>query len=176
MTMNPNKYTAKIYAFSGAQGTGKTTAARTVAKSLRKQYPGSSVCLITDVERHCPYPINQEATHQAQQWIFNKQMAAEITAVAEYDCVVTDRTLMDVIAYSFAAGFQAQADDMLRIWRRHAPLYYRKIVFRSICTNHWNLEDGCRDTDPVFRSRIEATLYELYCYVGMTSQPHFSEV
>jgi hypothetical protein len=166
-----------IIAFSGAQGTGKTTAAGRVAGLYRDQikFSGAGVCLITDIERQCPYPINQEATHEAQQWIFNKQMAAEILAAAEYDIVVTDRTLMDVIAYSFVAGFRAQADDMLAVWRRHA-CYYRRIVFRNIATNHWNFEDGCRDTDPVFRARVEATLYELYRYVGMTTQPQFFEV
>ena len=166
-----------IIAFSGAQGTGKTTAAGRLADVYQTatKLSSATVCLITDIERQCPYPINQETTHQSQQWIFNKQMAAEITAAAEYDVVVTDRTLMDVIAYSFAAGFRAQADDMLQVWRRHAS-YYRRIVFRSIATNHWNVEDGCRDTNAIYRARIEATLYELYRYVGMTTQPQFFEV
>jgi hypothetical protein len=128
-----------------------------------------------DVERQCPYPINQEASQEAQEWIFYHQIAAELHAVGRYDLVVADRTVMDVIAYSMAAGFRLQGDSLLAVWRRHSP-WYSRIIFRHAATNAWNLEDGLRDTDPVFRARIEATLYELYKYERVTTQARFSEV
>jgi hypothetical protein len=164
-----------IHAFTGPQGTGKTTGAYQYANWLVKENPGKTVGLVVDVERRCPYPINQETTRKAQEWIFFHQMAAELSAMAEYDLVVSDRTIMDVIAYSMASNFRLQADDMLFIWRKHSH-YYSRIIFRHSATNAWNLPDGCRDTDPAFRARIEATLYELYKYAHVTTQARFSEV
>ena len=164
-----------IHAFSGPQGTGKTTRAYEYANRLIKNNPGKTVGLVVDVERRCPYAINREATRKAQEWIFFNQMAAELSALAEYDLVVSDRTIMDVIAYSMAANFRLQGEDMLSVWRRHSH-YYERIIFCHAATNAWNIEDGCRDTDPLFRSRVEATLHELYKYEHVTSQARFSEV
>jgi DNA polymerase III delta prime subunit len=164
-----------IHAFTGPQGTGKTVAAYDYAAILSKENPGKTVKVVSDVERCCPYPINREATREAQEWIFYHQIAAELNAMAHYDLVVTDRTIMDVIAYSMAAGFRLQADGLLAVWRKHSH-WYKKIVFRHARTNCFNVEDGCRDTDPVFRARIEATLYELYKYEGVTTQARFSEL
>lgn len=175
MKTDGNNGHGNVIAFSGAQGTGKTTAAKMWAGRLEKENPRKSVGLVLDIERKCPYPINRETTHQAQEWIFFHQLSDEIHAAVEHDIVVTDRTVMDVIAYSMAAGFYAQVDEMLGLWRRHEH-YYRKIIFRNTVTNWWNVEDGCRDTDPVFRARIEATLYELYRYAAVTTQERFSEV
>jgi len=164
-----------VHAFSGAQGTGKTTSAYQYAAWIMKEFPGQTVGLVADVERNCPYPINREATRRAQEWIFCRQIAGELDALARYDLVVTDRCIMDVIAYSMSAGFKMQADDMLFVWRKYER-HYGKIIFCHTMTNGWNVADGCRDTDPVFRQRIEATLYELYKYAGVTIQPRFSEV
>lgn len=164
-----------IVAFSGAQGTGKTTRSYQESVWLSKENPGLTVGTVTDIERRCPYPINREATREAQEWIFYHQLAAELHAMAHYDLVVSDRTLMDVVAYSMAAGFRLQADEMLLVWRKHSR-YYQRIVFCHGRSNAFNVADGCRDVDPVFRARIEATLYELYKYEHVTTQSRFLEV
>lgn len=173
--MQMNNGHGKIIAFTGAQGTGKSTAAVFWGAAIQADYPEKTVRVVSDIERECPYPINREATPEAQEWIFFRHLMAETEAALNCDVVVSDRTLMDVIAYSRTAGFRAQVDEMLQVWKVHVP-YYQKIIFRRILTNYWNVDDGVRDTDPEFRARVEANLYGLYRYAGVTSQARFSEV
>ncbi|MDR1040157.1 MAG: ATP-binding protein [Deltaproteobacteria bacterium] len=90
-------------AFSGAHSTGKTTAARSLLKLLQKEgYRGT---LVTETARSCPFPINREATPEAQKWIWERQIGAEAEAVrdgekAGLDVVVCDRTILDSLCYS----------------------------------------------------------------------------
>jgi len=83
----------------GAQGTGKTTLAFKLAHELKAADPSKCVTIISEVVRRCPLPVNTSTTPEAQMWIFNHQMAAEIEAAAKNDIVICDRTLIDNLAY-----------------------------------------------------------------------------
>ena len=73
---------SNIIAFSGAHGTGKTTAVYDLAAKLKKN--GVNVGIITETARECPFPVMSSGCHvppeYSQLWIFNRQMQAEIEA------------------------------------------------------------------------------------------------
>jgi nicotinamide riboside kinase len=90
-------------AFSGAHSTGKTTAAQSLMKLLEKEgYRGS---LVTETARSCPFPVNREATSEAQKWIWDRQIMTEANAMRTgekwgADFMIFDRTSMDSLCYS----------------------------------------------------------------------------
>lgn len=168
--MNP-----KIIAFTGTHGVGKTTAAYQGASIVKIQNPGKSVGILTDLEARCPYPINRGASEAAQEWIFFNKMACELDLAAQFDLIVTDRTLFDVIAYTYYCRFKSLADDMMAISGRHMGIYQSIRFLRSVSFSY-NYEDGIRDTDPDFRQGVEDILFTLYHQAGITGQDRFSEV
>ena len=168
--MNP-----KIIAFTGTHGVGKTTAAYQGAARVKVQFPEKTVGLLTDIEARCPYPINRGCNEKALEWIFFNKMAAELDLAAQFDLIVTDRTLFDVIAYTYYSGFKALADDMTAVSGRHMGLY-QSIRFLRAASFSYNYEDGIRDTDPDFRQAVEDILFTLYHRAGITGQERFSEV
>jgi hypothetical protein len=108
-------------AFSGAHGTGKTTAARSLVKLLRKEGYGGT--LVAATARYCPFPINREATPEAQKWIWDRQVEAEAEAMSHgerqgLEFVVCDRTIMDSLCYTFWHREKARA---LEGWTRSDP-------------------------------------------------------
>ena len=92
-------------AFSGTHGTGKSTTAALEYHNQKIIHHGKSVILLCDLEALCPFPINRETTEQAQSWLFANQIQSEIQASSRFDVVVTDRTIIDIIAYTYVAGF-----------------------------------------------------------------------
>jgi hypothetical protein len=161
-----------IHAFSGAHGTGKTTAAYQYAAAIAKENPGKTVGLVVDVERRCPWPINREASDRAQEWIFTHQLAAETQAIYDYDLVVSDRTILDVVAYTHHCGYKDLGYDMLK-FAQYRMRRYCRIHFLCTHTHCWAIEDGCRDTDKVYRAEIETIMLSLYKACGITEQERF---
>lgn len=152
----------KIIAFSGAQGTGKTTSAYHQARELKIINPDKSVATLCDLEAFCPYPINQEATEETQEWIFSNQIRQELTAMHRFDLVVTDRTIVDAIAYTMVMGFTTLAGSMLSYAQHHVPQHYHYIYFKQIKNNHHCHQDGIRDVDQRFRHAVEDIIKQLY--------------
>jgi hypothetical protein len=164
-----------IYAFSGSHGTGKTVSAYQFVGYLARRNPGRTVGVVTDVERTCPFPINREATERTQEWIFCHQLAAEEQALSNYDIVISDRTVMDVIAYTYVAGYRTLAHDM-RKYSRHRMNLYTRIMFLLIKSRGWNLPEGFRDTDHKFRQQVEDILMTLYWMEGIKKQGRYTEI
>lgn len=151
-------------AVSGTHGTGKSTKVMELARRLKIERPNSEVGMLMEVARSCPGPLNKAATEGSQLWIFAEQIRRELEMMRPigcYDCLITDRSIMDNVAYSKVLG--------LPIWRAmfelatiHAGTYDR-IIFNLIATNdHWH-NDGVREcNDKVFRQRVEDELIRLY--------------
>lgn len=148
-------------AFSGTHGTGKSTSAGHEFINQKCLHPEKSVALICDLEALCPFPINRETTERAQSWIFARQIQREIQAADKFDIVITDRTIIDVVAYTYAAGFEALACGMLGYAEQHVKAYDYITVKQMEFNSHCRM-DGFRDTDPVFRAKVEALLMDLY--------------
>ena len=166
----------KIIACSGGQGTGKTTKAKQLYEKLKKANPNKKIGLVINVTRNAKLiklPINQETTIETQTFIFSEMISAHIAAAAQYDIVVTDRTIVDAIAYTALAGrrgaqnmitpsqmFQT-AQAMIQIVQ---PLLfiYKNIHFCLQANNPYLRKDDCRDDDPIFAAEIEMHMLSVY--------------
>lgn len=87
-------------AMCGAQGTGKTTAARELRDWADFEFPGLRVVMMDEVARSCPWAINEGASPEAQRWIFHQQICAELEAGREADVLICDRSALDNLIYS----------------------------------------------------------------------------
>jgi predicted ATPase len=150
-----------VTAFSGTHGTGKTTAVLRYALDYKMHQPGNTLGIVTEVARTCPWPINRQSTAQGQAWIFSTHLRAELEASRAHDLVVSDRTVMDAIAYTRVLGYHDLAAAMLAMARVHAPIYQR-IVFLAP-DNAYCFADGkrCHD-DAAFRSAVNDALISIY--------------
>jgi hypothetical protein len=150
-----------LRSFSGAHGTGKTTAALETAQKEKLYNPGLSVHVLTDMEVFCPYPINQDGCEETQAWIFSNQIKSELEALRRFDIVVTDRSIVDVIGYTRALGFWDMADGMLKYAEHHLQ-YYSSIHFKQIQFNKYHHHDGIRDMDLAWQQEVQDTMLEIY--------------
>lgn len=161
-----------IITFTGAHATGKTTSVLEKAREIKIKYPESSVCLLQEIASFCPLPINQNTTPEAQLWIFATQIAKELELCASWDIVISDRTCIDNIAYTYRAGFHDLAERMLFLAALNLHLY-KEIYFKSIKNNSYLFADGIRSVEKSFRSEIETILLNYYSRLGLTDSPGF---
>jgi len=139
----------------GTHGTGKSTYSRKLWAWAQKEF-GGGVSLIKEVARRCEYPVNKETSAEAQLWIFTTQMAEELAAMRRAEVVICDRTVLDGLAYSEAAGLTDVVDaclPMALMWiERYSEIYwFRPVKGRLVA-------DGFRDTDPKFQAEIDMIL------------------
>ncbi len=160
----------KIIAFSGAHGTGKTTAVYQMACDLKKKQLGE-VGIILETARICPYPIFSKncstATREAQLWIFSAQMQAEMNAARRYGVVVSDRTIVDCIAYTAAAKMHDLAFAMKAMAGQYVKTAYKEIYLRSITQYDYQIDDGSREMGDELRKEVELSLVSLYGELGI---------
>jgi len=160
---------SELIAFSGSHGTGKTTAAYNLALSYKYNYPDKSVHALVDQEAFCPYPINKEATLESQLWIFTNKINQELSLLRRFDIVVTDRTIVDVIAYTSYLGFDSMAMTMFEVAKNYI-LKYHQIAFKGINNNAFCYSDGIRDAhDVAFRQEVEDIMVGYYTELIETS-------
>ncbi len=153
---------SKLIAFSGTHGTGKTTSAYNLALQLKYNNPDKSIHALVDQEAMCPYPINQKATPETQLWLFTNKIADELALLNRFDIVVTDRTIVDVIAYSACLGYNSLVTSMLEVAKVYLSKY-SKITLKRTEYNSFCYSDGIRETiDKRFRIQVEEYLFEYY--------------
>ena len=139
----------------GTHGTGKTTLALCLAADLKKNHPGEKVGLLTEVARACPFPVNENATREAQLWIFHRQMTAEIEMTAQNEMLICDRTILDSLAYSQWAGFEDIVATYLPIALDWMDTYDEIFFMQS---NNGLADDGFRSIEPEFQKGINLIL------------------
>jgi len=160
----------KIIAFSGTHGTGKTTSAEEYKKKYKMNYPKISAKVMADLENECPFDKNQAGTRETQAWIFANQILEELKYINIFDLVVCDRTIIDVVGYTQALGFDALAAAQFD-WARYHIQAYSEIYFRKIANNPFHYDDGIRDMDPDFRQKVEDNI--LTCYDSIIASGSF---
>lgn len=155
----------KITAFSGAHGTGKTTAVYGKAHYLKKVFSGFSVGIIGEAARMCPLPIisqgNNRSCEAAQMWIFSHMIQADIDAALSFDMVVADRTVCDAIAYTIISGHSALADAMINMARHHVGIY-KNVYLMDPERYDYQMSDGVRSTDKGLRKEVHEALLSIY--------------
>jgi predicted ATPase len=152
----------QIIAMTGSHGTGKSLSASRLYRDYKINNPEQSAYLICDQEGLCPYPINKNTGERAQTWIFGNQLKLELEAMQRFDVVFIDRTIIDVVAYTWAAGFFELAQGMMAIAESHIR-FYRTIYFKKIAYHNHCHPDGIRDAeDKEFRQAVEDTMLQFY--------------
>lgn len=152
-------------AFTGPQGSGKTTAILEMAADLRKQ--GKHAGIVTEVVRKAPktIAINEQATGKSQMWIFGQMIAKELAAPDEI--IICDRTLLDVVAYT------ARADEAAASAMRPFVEYYLQtydIIFYLEPREEYLVADGVRSTNQQFQQEISRRMNnEVVYFDGMAS-------
>jgi thymidylate kinase len=160
----------KIIAFSGAHGVGKTTSVYSMACELKKSQK-IEVGVILETARQCPYPIcskeNAIPTAAAQLWVFSAQMQAELNATRRYGWVVSDRTVIDCIAYTAAAGMYSLSYAMRELSVEYCKTAYKEVHFRKINNHDYLVDDGQRAMNQDFRREVEMAMLSLYAELGI---------
>lgn len=158
-----------IIAISGTHGTGKTTSVYKKAEELKMNNQNKEVGMILEVARRCPFKIlsknNDKPSKEAQLWIFSEQITAELMMSKVYDIVVSDRSIIDTIAYTIVFGYKNLADSMLGIAWEHIHIY-SEIYFKSIQKNDYLQDDGTRSLDKDLRKQVEIEMLEIYRYMS----------
>lgn len=151
-----------IIAFSGTHGTGKTTSAAREFIDLKFSHPQKNIGLLIDLERDCPHPINKDGDEVTQVWLFNNQVKKERDLLNRCDMVVTDRTIVDVIGYTFALKMNGLALRMIDWAVLHMPVYER-ITVKQARFNQFCFADGQREAkDMTFRRNVEDCILFAY--------------
>jgi hypothetical protein len=146
-------------ALVGTHGVNKTTIAYELAGVLKRR--GKTVELLTEIARESPFPLNEQATREAYQWIIAKQIQLEIEKLPRAEILVCDRAVLDNFAYyirRFAAtGHQCEAlHAYCRSWMTSYDLLVRLPIVQALTA------DGFRSTDINFQREIDALCDELF--------------
>lgn len=149
------------YAFTGSHSTGKTTSVADLFFNQKVKHPTKQITIICDTARSCPLKINRNATQESQNWIFLNQMLREIEALERYDILITDRTVVDNIAYSKYLKFDRLVDSLIPLATFFISTYDR-IFFKTIEKNNYLVDDGLRDCNKEYRQEIEDLMLNIY--------------
>jgi hypothetical protein len=158
-----------VISFSGTHSTGKTTAFHEAAAALKRMYPNLRIGAVNELAERCPLKTlsarNSSINLDGQRWMFSAQICAELEAIDRYDISVTDRTVVDMIAYTIVGGFAPVARGMLEMVETHIGVYDR-IFFMRASPRLKVVADGFRDTNEVLRLKVEKVLLGLYRKLG----------
>jgi len=129
----------------GTHGVGKTTKVNELA-SIFSDIAPEDTGVLSEVVRRCPFPVNENASINAQRWIFFKQFTEEIELQAAHEILICDRTVLDSLAYAQYAGFQDFVSEAMYLavdWLKTYDIIY------------WLRPSGRRIEDDGFRSTSE---------------------
>ncbi|MBD3234248.1 MAG: AAA family ATPase [candidate division Zixibacteria bacterium] len=140
-------------AFSGAQGTGKTTILNRVTEMLIKD--GKTVKVLPELIRECPYPADAESTFSTQLWVSSQTILYETELGKEIDYLIADRPITDIAVYKELVrenrGLSDTEDKILSFlietWRVTYDLFFAVTVPVEIWMER-DIDDGFRSTDP----------------------------
>ena len=152
----------------GVHGSGKTTKAH----ELRDQCidAGNTVYVVDEVARSCPVQLR---TIEAQEWIWEHQLAAEKYAMSlDVDVIICDRTVMDNLMYylDLTAVLIGKIENYDQVAQRWWDLYneaikwmptYNKIIRMPLNLEWLKADDPIRSKDEEYARYIDA-LFDIY--------------
>ena len=147
-----------VIAFSGTHGTGKSSTAYKFGAQLKVN--GYNIAVIDELARECPLKINKDASALTQFWIIAAQMKREIKMMDKYDFIISDRSIMDNLAYATVLGLFDDTDMGTVI--KYTKIMYRNIFVLSPIGFNYQVADGVRDMDVAFRMDVHRALVYLY--------------
>jgi hypothetical protein len=165
-----NKMVGKIIAYTGSHGTGKSSSAIALTDEIRNSRPRAKVGIIIDIEKSCPFGFLDNSTkiitEESQRWIFLSHMQKELDLAAKREIVVSDRTSLDAVAYTWVGGFRDLAFHMLGMVGGHMKIY-QEVRFKRIAFNNHLVDDGTMSTDRNVQLEVERVLLDMYRRLGV---------
>lgn len=150
---------------AGAHGTGKTS----MANAMIKMQAFSKSVIVPSTARQIKeygYPINREATELSQLLVPLLRMVDEYEAEpgAENEALISDRTLVDSLAYTMYQNDHVWESGALvefvsrRLTEMHMNTYDYVLYFPI----YWDgVEDGVRDPDEEYRRAIDTNILSI---------------
>lgn len=146
-------------AIIGTHSTGKTTLIKLLHCEL--QMRGIPSVILPEFSRLCPFPINENTTMQAQNWIQEQQIKQEVQHYRQGKVLICDRATIDNFAYMYAAAKGMDVQEKERRAAEHMASY--DLVFKTTKLDIAAEADGVRTTDSRFRNTID-TYIEYFLY------------
>jgi hypothetical protein len=121
-------------ALVGTHGVNKTTLAYELAGVLKRKAAQWS-CLLKSPRM--PFPLNEQATREAYQWIIARQVQLEIEKSTRADVLVCDRSVLDNFAY-FVRRYRCEGEEAealalyCRSWMRTYDLLVRLPIVEAL--------------------------------------------
>lgn len=146
-------------ALIGTHSTGKTTLLNKLKTVL--EFLGHHVEVVPELSRLCPFPINEETTMEAQEWIQNQQITQENQLHQPEKILLCDRATLDNFAYFERAGRLHNRD--ISSWEQRAADHMSSyhFIFKTHKLELPAAADGQRSTDKEFRDEIDSSIHRL---------------
>lgn len=150
-------------AFSGVQGTGKTSLIKTISQLLTKY--NRSVYVVREIARECPYPINEDSTIRSQRWIWAEHQRSELDATgSRCEIILCDRSIMDNLCYyRRLLDYQGLNDDIFDTLVKMSMLWmktYDEVLFFPI-NEKLLVSDDKRSDDKEFARVIDGIMRDM---------------
>lgn len=148
--------------FTGSHGTGKSTLCNELTKHLPKAFYIQEIARqeITRIGR-LPYNMTDTERFEFQKRLLQLQLQAE----AEHDNFMSDRGLMDILAYSYdLPQYQQLLEIALKsnIATRYSMVFYIPIEIEPV-------DDGIRSDDPVYQLDIDRKIVQICSDLGINT-------
>jgi nicotinamide riboside kinase len=154
---------SKKIAVMGTQFSGKTTLIKNLSSYLKGR--GYSVCVVTEVVRDCPYPVNEIASVEAQDWVLEEQKRREKQLEGMCDMILTDRCLLDNFAYWRRAAEKASLPEGEILKKERDVFEYSKKNYTIMFLQPFNIEkiedDKFRSMDLEWREEMHERILDI---------------
>jgi len=145
--------TASKIAFIGSHSVRKTNAVHSFAGAVGRS--GRSVEVGREVIRFNPLGLNEGATPEAQLWVIMAQIQQELELRNRAEVLVTDRSVIDNLAYYLRTTRGEDPFDLKPLVRNWCNTY--DLMVRLLPDVPLKV-DGVRSTNDRFRNEIEQIL------------------
>jgi thymidylate kinase len=138
----------------GSHGVGKTTFCYSLCYHYKQKF--CNVKLVHETARSCPFPINENATYEAQLWNCLSHLKKELETQARgFDLCICDRSSIDPFVYLRANGIDNPGARRLELFAMDWMNSYDLIVYIKPSPGHIFEVDAIRSADEDFRCRVQ---------------------
>jgi hypothetical protein len=162
---------------SGTHSTGKTGSCKELFDIFSSEF--KKTILVEETARDCPYPLNREASPEAQKWVFAEQLKRDVdidcklaledykNSLEKHAVVIYDRSLIDNAVYTF---IDSRKDT--KTWSFASHLLNFAMEYEN--TDEWHHilftpedfkeaePDGFRDVDREWRQKINDEFVKIW--------------
>lgn len=148
---------AKKIAIIGTHGIGKSTLAYNLATFFKEL--SFNCCVINEVVRDCPFPINDNFGLEGAHWIITTQIQRELQAIAsKYNMIICDRSSIDPIMYLKAKYVHGHKYTSLERYAEDWLNTYDSIIF-IVPSEEELVDDGVRHLEKRFQMNVHKFFY-----------------